>query len=64
MGMVTGKFDYTDPVYNISVTKQISVIDIARGNDSPIVLDGTNSEDHFKKYAGMQNLIKSCVDNA
>lgn len=63
MGMVTGKFEYTDPIHNISITKQISTLDIA-GTTNSIKLDGSHTDERLQKYAGMQNLIKACVDNA
>lgn len=63
----TGSFEYTDPTFNVLMTKSITTLTFAEmGNDPPSVEFGmTSSTDEIVKlFGGMQSLIKSCVDNA
>jgi hypothetical protein len=63
----TGSFEYIDPIFNISMTKSITTLTFGQfGHNQPaIALAVTASTDErVKIFAGMQALIKSCVDNA
>ena len=54
-------FQYTDPVLNVPITKRITVLTLGLN----IELDmSPASVELVTKYAAMQSLIKSCVDNA
>ena len=63
----TGSFEYTDPTFNVLMTKSITTLTFAEmGNDPPSVEFGMTSstDERVKLFGGMQSLIKSCVDNA
>lgn len=63
----TGSFEYTDPTFNVLMTKSITTLTFAEmGNDPPSVELGMTSstDERVKLFGGMQSLIKSCVDNA
>lgn len=63
----TSSFDYVDPVFNITMTKSITTLTFGVfGHNLPIVEFGMTSstDERVKLFAGMQALIKSCVDNA
>ncbi len=60
-------FEYTDPIFQTKTTKSINVLTIGEfGYNKPtfnVDLSAPN-EEKLIIYAGMQSLIKSCVDNA
>jgi len=63
----TGSFEYTDPVFNVLMTKSITTLTFSKmGVNLPSVEFGMTSpkDKRVKLFAGMQHLIKSCVDNA
>lgn len=63
----TGSFEYVDPVFNVPMTKSITTLTFGEmGINSPPIDFGTTSstDERVKLFAGMQALIKSCVDNA
>ena len=63
----TGSFEYTDPIFNVPMTKSITTLTFGEMgiNLPPIEFGMTSSSDErVKLFAGMQSLIKSCVDNA
>jgi hypothetical protein len=63
----TGSFEYTDPIFNIPMTKSITTLTFSKfGHNLPAVEFGMTSstDERVKLFAGMQSLIKSCVDNA
>src|SRR5581483_2603024 len=63
----TGAFEYVDPVFNVPMTKSITTLTFGKfGYNQPGVEFGATSstDERVKLYAGMQALIKSCVDNA
>ena len=65
MGMVTSKYDYTDTLLDVVITKEIKTIDIGKMGfkPDPFVMDGTHTEERLKEFGSMQMLIKACVDN-
>lgn len=63
----TSSFNYSDPVLNVPMTKRITTLTLAQfGDNPPPVQMGSTSgtDERVKIFAGMQSLIKSCVDNA
>lgn len=63
----TGSFEYIDPVFNVVMTKSITTLTFGSfGHNLPPVQLGMTSptDERVKLFAGMQSLIKSCVDNA
>lgn len=63
----TGSFEYIDPVFNVTMTKSITTLTFGKfgHNLPPVEFAMTSSTDErVKLFAGMQSLIKSCVDNA
>lgn len=64
----SGDFEYTDPTFNTKMNKRISLLSIGEfgyNNPPPVEVDMSNpAEEKLVLYAGMQSLIKSCVDNA
>lgn len=68
MSIVTRSFEYTDPILNVKMTKSITTITFAEmtENNGMHLNMGSTETDNPKVilYAGMQALMKSCVDNA
>ena len=63
----TSSFEYVDPVLMIPMTKTITILTMGQMGSDPIPVNWDISpatNEQFNQYAGMQALIKSCVDNA
>jgi len=56
-------FEYIDPIFGVKMKKSISSLSIGR-DGSNISFPNAPTNDQLVKFAGMQSLIKSCVDNA
>lgn len=68
MSIVTGSFEFIDPILNVHMTKSITTITfpVRTGiNHQHINVGNTHPTDpKVILYGGMQGLMKSCVDNA
>ncbi|MEJ5090923.1 hypothetical protein GEO21_12820 [Sphingobacterium faecium] len=56
-------FDYIDPIFSTKMKKSTTSIALG-GNGSSIHFPSEPTNDQLVEFAGMQSLIKSCVDNA
>lgn len=60
-----GLFEYTDIELNVTLTKSIITVSMGQiGSNTSILVPHHPSGEKVRTFAGMQALIKSCVDNA
>lgn len=60
---ISSDFEYTDPIFNVKIQKRITTVNIVT-NGTVVQFPNNPSEDQIINFAGMQSLMKCCVDNA
>ncbi len=61
-----GSFEFTDPIYGVTMTKSIKSLSMGQmGSNNPhFNFPSRPTEEQVRIFGGMQALMKSCVDNA
>ena len=61
---VKANFTFKDPIHNVEMVKSVTTISLSQPGVPNMNFPNSPNDEDKTTYAGMQALIKSCVDNA
>lgn len=61
---VTNNFEFTEAIHGVTMTKSITTIALNSKENNNVEFPHQPTDEQKRVFAGMQGLIKSCVDNA
>lgn len=61
---VKSNFTFKDPIHNVEMVKSVTTISLSQSGVQNMNFPNSPSDEDKKTFAGLQALIKSCVDNA